>query len=62
MGFAEASVQYYRLADVRVVIVPGDHLTAVAAPEFAPAIEEFLDLLDADSDAAIARALEHRPD
>ncbi|HEY5154228.1 MAG TPA: alpha/beta hydrolase [Acidimicrobiales bacterium] len=51
-----------RLADVRVVIVPGDHLTAVAAPEFAPAIEEFLDLLDAESDAAIARALEHRPD
>ncbi len=51
-----------RLADARVVIVPGDHLTAVYAPEFAPAIEEFLDQFDQDGDAAIVRALDHKPD
>ena len=50
-----------RLADARVVIVPGDHLTAVYAPEFAPAIEEFLDRFDQDGDAEIVRALDHRP-
>ena len=51
-----------RLADARVVVVPGDHLTAMFAPEFAPAIEEFLDQLDdgADADADIVRALDHR--
>lgn len=51
-----------RLADARLVIVPGTHLGAVDAPEFAPAIEEFLDDLDGDIDVAIARALEHKSD
>jgi pimeloyl-ACP methyl ester carboxylesterase len=30
------------IPDARLLIVPGDHLSAVAAPEFSPAIVEFL--------------------
>jgi len=51
-----------KLADARVVIVPGDHLTAMYAPEFAPAIEEFLDQFDVEADTAIAQALKHQSD